>query len=114
MRYALTDEYLTGVGLIDAQHRTFVDIANEILDLLEDKTEAVTYLRAKMALDKLGNYALYHLSTEEDLFMRCRMSRYEEHLRAHESYRETIRQFLLKVHDNIAELEKPIAPIFMV
>lgn len=81
-------EYSVGVQMIDEQHQHFFEIANRLalLAVAEriDKEELL-YL-----FGELGNYALYHLSTEENLFNELHYPDAAEHIAAHDRYRDDV------------------------
>ncbi|MDP2416417.1 MAG: PAS domain S-box protein [Hydrogenophaga sp.] len=56
----------TGIGVVDAQHRTLVELLNRMAQhYIDGATEAQT----RQILAELADYALYHFSTEEAVWM---------------------------------------------
>lgn len=80
--------YSVGVQMIDEQHQHFFEIANRLalLAVAEhiDKEELL-YL-----FGELGNYALYHLGTEENLFNELHYPDAQAHIAAHDQYRDEV------------------------
>ncbi len=86
------DEYSVGVELIDAQHKMFVGIVNELY-------EAIVTKKDKEALDnifkQLVAYTQFHFQTEERYFDEFQYEGAEEHKTAHKA-----------LIDQIAELQQ--------
>lgn len=86
--FVWSQEYSVGVQLIDEQHQHFFSVANALIALAraEDPSrEAVTKL-----FGELGDYALYHLGTEESFFRGFGYEDVGVHIAAHDAYRETV------------------------
>ena len=86
------DEYSVGVELIDAQHKMFVGIINELY-------EAIVAKKDKEALDnifkQLVAYTQFHFQTEERYFDEFKYEGAEEHKTAHKA-----------LIDQVAELQQ--------
>ncbi len=63
--YELKPEYLTGITLIDDEHRQLFDYANQVYDLLQDAFIADKYDRIADVLEKLRDYTKKHFADEE-------------------------------------------------
>ncbi len=90
-KFVWSERYSVGVSDIDEQHRHFFELANESLEL-EAAGEA-TPAAALAALGKLSNYALYHLSTEEEYFAKCQYPEAAWHIAAHEQFRQSVSKY---------------------
>lgn len=101
-KFNWTDAYSVHVEEIDEQHRHFFEIANELIGLAENDPADKEHLFA--LLGKLGNYALYHLSTEEEYFEKYDYPDVAPHIAAHESYRTAIKQYLEDVRAEDADV----------
>ena len=104
-KFIWTEDYSVGIKLIDDQHQRFFEIANEILGLIDEKEPEREVLSAY--LDELGNYALYHLGTEERFFDEFKYQGAPEHRVAHDIFRTTVGKYLddvRKTTTNITEL----------
>lgn len=63
--YDFTDEYLTGIELIDNEHRKLFAIANEAYDLLTNQFVADKYDYIADILEQLRDYTKTHFAHEE-------------------------------------------------
>ena len=61
-----TQEYSVNVAEFDEQHKEFINICNGLIELTEK--EEFTKEEALSGVMKLGDYASYHLGSEEALF----------------------------------------------
>lgn len=87
-KFIWTPEYGVGVQIIDEQHRNFFAIANRLIDLSHQENPAKEDLILQFS--ELGNYALYHLSTEEIFFREFNYEDAPAHIAAHDAYRDMI------------------------
>jgi len=90
-RFVWTTKYSVNVAEIDEQHKEFIKIVNSLLDLGE--SEFFTDEEALVKVGQLGSYALYHLSTEEDLFIKTKYKDAIPHIEAHNKFREQAMNF---------------------
>ena len=65
MKYEFTDDYLTGIASVDAQHSKLFDLTNECYDLVMESTADDKYDHIVAILDELGAYAGTHFAHEE-------------------------------------------------
>lgn len=63
--YEFTDEYLTGIELIDNEHRKLFSIASEAYDLLKNQFVADKYDYIAHILEELREYTKTHFAHEE-------------------------------------------------
>ncbi|OGM93154.1 hypothetical protein A2372_01965 [Candidatus Wolfebacteria bacterium RIFOXYB1_FULL_54_12] len=94
-----TSEYSVGVQLVDEQHQHFFAIANKLASISREKSpdrEALSNL-----FGELGDYALYHLSTEESFFRGFNYEDTATHVAAHDAYRDMIANRFMN------EIQKP-------
>lgn len=97
-KFIWSSDYSVGVKVIDEQHQHFFDIINEVYDVLEkngDKLEHLTNV-----IGELGNYALYHFSTEEEFFGKFNYEGAKQHIEAHDLFREKMRQYIAEVRNH--------------
>lgn len=66
MRYEFTDDYLTGIELIDKEHEHLFEIANETYDLLKNEFVTDKYDRIVALLEELKDYTKTHFAHEEE------------------------------------------------
>ena len=92
-----SDEYSVGVEVIDEQHKHFFDIASRISqDALKP---SLTKEGLEGLLGELGDYALYHLDTEEKYFDTLHYEEADAHKKAHDEFRETVGAYLEQIKD---------------
>ena len=65
MKYEFTDDYLTGIPSVDAQHKKLFDLTNECYELVMECTDDDKYDKIVAILDELANYAGTHFAHEE-------------------------------------------------
>ena len=80
------DNFMTGISEVDSQHRTLVDIVNNISDYaINNKKET---LDINQLLEQLKNYTMYHFKEEEELARKANVdSRHnEKHIKEHMAF----------------------------
>jgi len=82
-----TEELLTGVPEMDLQHKTLVDLLNQVYQLLMDGDRASAQ---KLFKEKLLDYVETHLSEEEKFMESIGYPELEAHKRLHETFRKEI------------------------
>lgn len=96
-KFIWTKEYSVNVSEIDNQHKEFINIINDLFDLGEK--ESFTDEEALLKVSKLGDYAFYHLATEEDLFITTGYKDASGHIVAHNKFREKAKDFVNQIRD---------------
>ena len=94
-KFIWEDQYSVGIKIIDDQHNRFFEIANEIYDILQKEPvpkDALTF-----TITKLGDYALFHLSTEEKYFKEFKYDGLADHVKKHDYFREKVAGYLEKI-----------------
>ena len=94
--FVWTKKYSVGIQELDEQHRQFLAIVNEVLDVASIKNISRVSLLA--TLDKFLNYALYHLATEEDHFARFDCPP-PGHIEAHDNFRAKFKELYMKARE---------------
>jgi len=74
---------------IDEQHKNFFAIIHRIYQVIESGSPEEESLSL---LSQLGGYAHYHLSTEEEYFIKFHYEGKEGHILAHDAFREKIKK----------------------
>lgn len=95
-KFIWTPEYGVGVKSIDEQHQHFFEIVNRILDLLEK--EDISKEEILKPLGELGDYAFYHLKTEENYFDEFNYPDAPAHRQAHDAYRSQVNDYLGRIN----------------
>jgi hemerythrin len=85
--------YSVNIAIIDEQHKLFIDIINEFLEAQakNEEEEKLSYV-----LRSLQDYAFLHFETEEMLFKQFNYPDTQEHILAHNIFREKISEFIEK------------------
>lgn len=103
-KFIWKEENSVGIKEIDEQHKRFFEIVNGIIDLVvkEDlaKEEAIK------SLQELGDYAFYHLSTEESYFDKFKYQDAPLHINAHNEYRESVSEYFRKANSPDIDIKK--------
>lgn len=99
-----TEEYGVGIEEIDAQHKRFFEIANSILELEQQEGFEKEELLKRVA--ELGNYALYHLETEEGYFDKYGYEGAAAHVAAHDEFRQKAKEYISEAQSEGADAVK--------
>lgn len=65
MKYEFTDDYLTGIASVDAQHSKLFDLTNECYELVMANASEDKYDKIVALLGELASYASTHFAHEE-------------------------------------------------
>ena len=110
MRFVWSDEFSVKVQIIDDQHKEYFRIANRLDELIESGVKEGLQEHLLSVLARLGNYALYHFSTEEEaLNLGCPEA--DKHIAQHDDFRARMRGYLDEVRKedaNVPELAMEI------
>lgn len=105
-RFVWKDEYSVGIQLIDEQHKMFFQIANKVFGFLHKKTTAAQGREILIDfLNNLENYALYHLSTEEEYFNQFHYENAVPHIAAHDQYRGVMKTLFNNARQEKADVK---------
>lgn len=87
----LDKEYLTGIALLDGQHRNLVRTINTLYSRIFECEDlaAERELTAK-TLDSLLGYVDEHFTAEETLMVKCHYPGYDDHRREHDAFRSHV------------------------
>ncbi|MFH1346709.1 MAG: bacteriohemerythrin [Spirochaetota bacterium] len=103
-KFIWKEENSVGIKEIDEQHKHFFEIANGIFDLAVK--ENLTKEEAVKSLQELGDYAFYHLSTEEGYFDKFKYQDAPLHINAHNEYREAVNDYFRKINEQNVDIKK--------
>ncbi len=92
-----SEDYSVHNTIIDEQHQTFLRIANELIALSTAESPDAAVVIAETA--KLGEYASFHLTTEEDMFEKYGYPEAPEHIAAHNVFRDEAMRMLNEAKD---------------
>ena len=99
-----TEEYSVGIEIIDNQHKEFFNLCNNLLELSEGKVE-FTQGESVLAINRLGDYAKYHLGTEEEYFEKYNVPHMEDHIKSHDHFRVKSAELISKVSNRNYDLK---------
>ncbi len=88
------NDYLLGIEAIDTQHKQFVGIINEFY---ENLTSGLLKENTQNLVEKVYEYTEYHFSEEEKLMSSIQYPGLSEHIKIHESIKNTIRDYKIKI-----------------
>lgn len=97
--YVFSDEYLTGIGLIDDEHRQLFALVNEVHTLVHDEFIFDKYDEIMRILTELRNYTEMHFHDEEAYMEKINYADLDAQRRAHNAFIEKL------VDINFEELE---------
>jgi len=83
------NKYITGIGLIDHQHKQLVDLTNELYSACHAREEELcdTF---KHAMSGMVEYVHFHFSTELELLRKLKFPEYHEHKMMHDTLIQNI------------------------
>ena len=90
MKIAWTEDLATGVEFIDGQHKELFKRTNDLLEACM-RGEGVDAVVATIAF--LMQYVVEHFNAEEEVMRRAKYAGYNEHLRLHREFRQTVERF---------------------
>ena len=103
-KFVWTKKYSVGIDSIDEQHKHFFEIANALVEAaLNDAAEKEELLAL---LGSLGDYAFYHLDTEEKYFNEFHYPEAQMHIEEHNKYREQVKQLLDSLEKETGDTKK--------
>ena len=102
-KFVWDDSYSVQIQEIDEQHQEFFGIINSIYDLLEK--ENITNANLIAAAAKLGDYAHYHLSTEEEYFQEFDYPEAAAHIKEHDMFRQKMMGYMDKAETDGPDLD---------
>ena len=91
------DNYSVNVKEIDEQHQNFLNICNDLFEM--SAAEQVYQEKIFQKASELGDYAMYHLSTEEELFEKTEYPESANHKNIHDIFRAKIKEYIDQVRD---------------
>ena len=91
-KFVWSQEYSVGVAEIDEQHQEFFNIINNLLAAAE--VDSVSTEKLLMEIGLLGDYANYHLGTEEGIFAELNYDGASEHIAIHNLFRVKVKELI--------------------
>lgn len=97
--YEFKDEFMTGIELIDGEHRRLFEIANELYELKCEEFIPDKYDNIRHILEELRDYTLTHFEHEEEYMKSIGYKKMFTQLTQHNALRETINNWDLDAID---------------
>lgn len=97
--YELTPEYLTGIELIDSEHKRLFEIADEAYYLLKDEFIVDKYDHIREIILELRNYTIKHFADEEEYMESIQYKRMFTQKVEHEAFIAKLNKVNLDVMD---------------
>lgn len=98
------DEYITGIPLIDEQHKHYVELVNKLI---------INYNNGGMGKDAINSYtkeifdyAVEHFDAEEYLMRSANYPLYEEHLAKHNIFRDKVDEFVAEIDEEGIDIDE--------
>lgn len=92
-----TDDFSTGIDVIDGQHKRIIDYINQLTDAQSLKDPELT----GEVLINLIDYTFSHFAFEESLMDEAGYLAANIHKQTHEGFREKIKQFQQKYNEGV-------------
>lgn len=89
------NKYLTGIPLIDKQHKQYIMLVNKLVG--NHHKGDMTKAEFIDCLNEIVAYALDHFDAEEFLMRSAKYPLYEEHLAKHDTFRDRVDEFLEEI-----------------
>ncbi|HEY5959474.1 MAG TPA: hemerythrin family protein [Polyangiaceae bacterium] len=90
-RFVFTDDLLTGMDDIDAQHRMLFELANQVVDPTTQRGADAAFF-ASLAF--LSEYVQFHFAAENLAMQQANYPARDSHLAAHTAFRQRIAELL--------------------
>ena len=88
--FAFTSKYMTGITLIDDEHRRLFEIIKETNDLIHEEFLHDKYDKIVRLITELKDYTEFHFSDEEALMTRIQYPGLDAQKRAHSAFIERL------------------------
>ena len=90
--FQLTDDLLTGIDDVDAQHRILFELANDVVETSDEKKGRAFFERTSTFLKE---YVAYHFASEEMVMLEHHYPKVEAHSQRHASLRAELATLVL-------------------
>lgn len=84
--YEMKDEYLTGIELIDTEHRKLFEIAEQTYQLLQEELIPDKYDHIQALLEELREYTKMHFKHEEEYMVSIQYKKLFTQKTQHEAF----------------------------
>lgn len=103
--FVWTEEYSVDIAEMDEQHKEFIKLGNGVLEYVKQCAGGAPpdAHALQTLIERLGNYALYHLGSEETYFQKFACEHTDHHLYAHEQFRKTLKEYTVRYRNDSAD-----------
>jgi len=84
------NNFSVGIDIIDEQHRTLIDLTNDLIIALSENKEKLTL---SVFLEALLDYSIYHFDAEEDYASETNSPSLAEHKLMHKAFSDKILEY---------------------
>ena len=88
--YPMSDEYITGITVLDEQHAQLFQLSEQARTLLKDENMLYKYEDLQKILKGLRDYTLSHFVTEESYMADASYSKLDSHRQLHQRFIEKL------------------------
>ena len=92
--FELTEDLLTGIEDVDAQHRMLLELASDIVETSDEEKNEAFFERTSGFLKE---YVAYHFASEEMVMLQYHYPKFEAHSHRHAAIREELTALVLRV-----------------
>ena len=103
-QFTWTTKYSVGIKSIDEQHQHFFDVANRLVGTALNT--AATKEEVIALVGSLGDYAFYHLKTEEDYFDKFKYPEADMHIAEHNKFRDEVKKYFDVIKEENTDIYK--------
>lgn len=101
--YKMKEEYLTGILMIDEEHKKLFEIAQSIYELQQEEFMIDKYDNLKVILEELKEYTLTHLDHEEAYMQSINYKRFFMQKVEHDRFRDQIEDMNFQLIDESSD-----------
>jgi len=87
-KFEWTEEYITGYEELDIVHKKLFDMVNELYEMLSDTKQYSEQIG--IMIERLKSTMIEHFNIENNVLLKHKLSRYEEHIQAHHSIQKAL------------------------
>ena len=103
-KFVWSDEYNMESEAVNEQHRHFFEIANKVVDIVNDDKTDRSILFGTIC--QLGDYAIYHLDEEEKILKKSNDPSAQAHVEDHKLFREKVKEFIDRGRSESEDMKK--------
>jgi len=85
-----SDDYSTGIGMVDGQHRRLLDLINQLFVSMKKGGDKET---VSEAIESLADYTRTHFSDEEELMRQHGYPELDAHIRLHRTFVDAVQDY---------------------